>query len=274
MLAAALLASLLAQAEPAPAPAPAPGPGPAEAAPAGQAPPAPPAQAEPAPASPAPAVPAPATNAPASAAPAPPATPTPRLPDEPPPAPANSVSVHVRYAYRVGSDGDSLVPAAGLSLGGEFERRLFGFKSGFEIGLGANFFYDRFSKEVVAPSTDPMVQATVATRTLSQTTFALMETTAWRYADMRLFLGVGAGLTVGYFASPDMTANSTTALQPIARGVFGFDFAIASRTAAILRVDYSHTFDRSTFYTTATPGVTYPLFGDLFDAGIGLLVRF
>jgi len=182
--------------------------------------------------------------------------------------------VHVRYAYRVGSDGDSLVPAAGLSLGGEFERRLFGFKSGFEIGLGANFFYDRFSKEVVAPSTDPMVQATVATRTLSQTTFALMETTAWRYADMRLFLGVGAGLTVGYFASPDMTANSTTALQPIARGVFGFDFAIASRTAAILRVDYSHTFDRSTFYTTATPGVTYPLFGDLFDAGIGLLVRF
>src|SRR5215471_11678224 len=64
MLAAALLASLLAQAEPAPAPAPAPGPGPAEAAPAGQAPPAPPAQAEPAPAPPPPAVPAPAANAP------------------------------------------------------------------------------------------------------------------------------------------------------------------------------------------------------------------
>src|SRR5436190_1782537 len=268
MLAAALLASLLAQAEPAPAP----GPGPAETGPPGQATPAPPAQAEPAPApAAAPAVPAPATTAPGAASPTPPA---PSGPDEPPPAPANSVSVHVRYAYRVGSDGDSLVPAAGMSLGGEFERRLVGFKTGFELGLAANFFYDRFSKEVVAPSTDPMVQATVATRTLSQTTFALLETTAWRYADMRLYLGIGAGLTVGYFASPDLTASSTTSLQPLARGVFGFDFAIATRTAAILRVDYSHTFDRSDFYTAATPGVTHPLFGDLFDAGIGLLVRF
>jgi len=271
MLAAALLASLLAQAEPAPAPAPAPGP--AEAAPAGQAAPAPPGQAEPAPppaAAASPAVPAPATTAPSAASPTPPA---PSRPDEPPPAPANSVSVHVRYAYRIGSDGDSLVPAAGMSLGGEFERRLFGFKSGFELGLAANFFYDRFSKEVVAPSTDPMVQATVATRTLSQTTFALMETTAWRYADMRLYLGIGAGLTVGYFTSPDVTANSTNAIQPLARGVFGFDFAIATRTAAILRVDYSHTFNRTDVYITA-PGAVHPLFGDLFDAGIGLLVRF
>ena len=271
MLAAALLASLLSQAEPAPLPGP--GPGPAEAAPPAQATPAPPAPAEPA-AAPAAAAP-PATSGPTPPAPvaASPTPPAPSRPDEPPPAPANSVSVHVRYAYRVGSDGDSLVPAAGMSLGGEFERRLFGFKSGFELGLAANFFYDRFSKEVVAPSTDPMVQATVATRTLSQTTFALMETTAWRYADMRLYLGIGVGLTVGYFASPDVTSNSTTALQPLARGVFGFDFAIATRTAAILRVDYSHTFDRSDFYISA-PGMTHPLFGDLFDAGIGLLVRF
>ena len=268
MLAAALLASLLAQAEPAPpsgpaepAP-PASAPGPAEQAP-------PPAAPGPAPVAPAPAAPAPAATAPAAA-------PPPPLVAEPAPPPANSVSVHVRYAYRLGSDGDSVVPAAGFSLGGEFEHRLVGFRNGIEIGAATNFFYDRFSKDVVVSSVGSTgtLESSVGTRTLSQTSFALLETTGWRYADMRLFVGLGGGLSVGYFASPDMSSNSLTDLLLLARGVFGFDFAIAARTAAILRVDYSHTFARSVYLATPMQSSLTPLFGDLFDAGIGLLVRF
>jgi len=253
MLAAALFASLLAQAEQAP--------------PAGPAEPAPPGPAEPAPPATAPA------PAPAAAA-APPASPP--IVAEPAPAPANSVSVHVRYAYRIDSGGDSVVPAAGLSLGGEFERRLHAFPSGIEIGVATNFFYDRFSKDVIATSIDPATgssEMTIVSRTLSQTSFALMETTAWRYADMRLFLGLGGGLTVGYFGGAEAASSSHTELQPLARGVFGFDFAIAARTAAILRVDYSHTFNRSSYLVSPT-GALHPMFGDLFDAGIGFLVRF
>ena len=267
MFAAALLASLLLQAEQAPTP-PAPPPSPAaESAPAEAAP-------GTAPATPPPASPRPAP-APGSAA-APPPAPPPLVAEPAPAPPPNSVSVHVRYAYRVDSGGDSIVPAAGLSLGGEFERRLRGFSNGIEIGVATNFFYDRFAKDVIATSVDPATggaEMTIQTRTLSQTSFAIMETTAWRYADMRLYLGIGAGLMVGYFGSPDIQSSSQTELQPLARGVFGFDFAIAARTFAVLRVDYSHTFNRDSYFVSST-GALHPMFGDLFDAGIGFLLRF
>lgn len=267
MFAAALLASLLLQAEQAPAP-PAPPPSPAvESAPAEAAP-------GTAPATPSPASPGPAP-APGSGA-APPPAPPPLVAEPAPAPPPNSVSVHVRYAYRVDSGGDSVVPAAGLSLGGEFERRLRGFSNGIEIGVATNFFYDRFAKDVIATSVDPATggaEMTIQTRTLSQTSFAVMETTAWRYADMRLYLGIGAGLMVGYFGSPDVQSSSHTELQPLARGVFGFDFAIAARTFAVLRVDYSHTFNRDSYFVSST-GALHPMFGDLFDAGIGFLLRF
>src|SRR5262245_9664881 len=209
MLAAAVIASLLAQAEPAPTPAPAtPPPGPAEPAPPAVDSPAPPVSSAPAPAAPAPAAPpaaAPAAAPPPAAAPA-------------PASPANSVSVHVRYAHRM--EGDGLVPDAGLSLGGEFERRLVAFQNGFELGVATNFFYDRFAKDVAVGTLDANGDAMIGSRTLSQTTFALMETTAWRYADMRLFVAVGAGMMVGYFASPEPAANSQSVAQPLARGVF------------------------------------------------------
>jgi len=90
---------------------------------------------------------------------------------------------------------------------------------------------------------------------------------------MRVFAAAGAGVAIGYFVSPDQLAGSRTAAQPIARGVFGIDFAIAPKTAAILRVDYSHSFNHQTF-TSATAGTSYPLFGDILDAGAGFMVRF
>jgi hypothetical protein len=261
MFAAALLASLLAQAEQAPVPPPPAASPPAAPAPV-EAPPAPPAAA--APATPPVPTPPPATTAPAS--------PPSGIDEPPPPPPANSVSVHVRYAYRLGAN-DNLVPDAGLSLGGEYERRLHGFASGIELGIATNFFYDRFTKDVVATPVDAPGDPQIASRTLSQTSFAVMETTGWRYADMRLFVAAGGGLTVGYFSSPTPPPTSSTEMQPFARAVFGFDFAIAARTAAVLRVDYSHNFFGGTSVITES-GMTRTVFGDLFDAGIGFLLRF
>ena len=278
MFAAALLASLLAQAEQAPTPA-RPDAAPATAAPAPAPAPAAPAASAPAPATsgaPTPATSAPVTPAPQGPAAAAPPAPPPIVAEPATPPPPNSASVYVRYAYRVGAASDGIVPASGLSLGGEFARRLRAFESGIELGAAIDFFYDRFAKDVIATSIDPgsgSSEMTIVTRTLSQTTFALMETTGWRYADMRLFVGVGAGLTVGYFGSQEASSRGTTDLQPLARGVFGFDFAIAPQTAAILRVDYTHTFYRDSYFVGPT-GDLHPMFGDLFDAGIGFLLRF
>jgi hypothetical protein len=277
MFAAALLASLLAQAEQAPTPA-RPDAAPATTAPA-------PASGAPAAATSAPAPATPGAPTPATSAPVPPAPqgPAAAAPPVPPPAvaepatppPANSASVYVRYAYRLGAGSDDIVPTSGFSLGGEFERRLAAFPTGIELGIAMDFFYDRFTKDVIATSVGPMGDPApgIGTRTLSQTTFALMETTGWRYADMRLYVGVGAGLTVGYFVSPDISSTGDTDLEPLARAVFGFDFAIAPRTAAILRVDYTHTFYRNIYFVGPT-GESHPVFGDLFDAGIGFLLRF
>jgi hypothetical protein len=272
MFAAALLASLLAQAEQAPATAPSPAAAPVAPA-AGPA--------EPAPTT-GPAEPAPKAAAPgaAPAAPARPSTsampPPPPPAAEPPPTPPNTVSVLVRYAYRIENGGTDLVPAAGFSLGGEFERRLLGFQNGFELGLATDFFYDRFARDVVSTAIGPTgePESVVATRTLSQTSFALMETTGWRYGDMRLFVGIAGGLAVGYFngATTTPTSSSITDMQLLTRGVFGFDFAVAPRTSALLRVDYTRLFLNDSTYDT--PDGRQPLFGDIFNAGIGLLVRF
>jgi hypothetical protein len=238
---------------------------------------------EPTPGTAIPAAPAPAERlAPPSPAPPPPSLPAPApipppgVVGEPAPIPpSNSASVYVRYAYRVGNDGDGIVPASGLSLGGEYERRLRAFETGIELGAAVDFFYDRFTKDVIATAVGPMgdTEPAIGTRTLSQTTFALMETTGWRYADMRLYVGVGAGLTIGYFVSPDISSRGNTDLQPLARGVFGFDFAIAARTSAVLRIDYTHTFSRDTYFL-GPGGTLRPVFGDLFDAGVGFLLRF
>jgi hypothetical protein len=191
--------------------------------------------------------------------------------------PPNSVSVHFRYAYRVGSESEALAPNTGLSVGGEFERRLLAFDSGIELGGAVDFFYDRFSKDVIASSPGPTgEELMIVTRSLSHTTFALLGTAAWRYSDMRLFTGIGGGLSVGHYgggpsASPG--TSSTTDMQGVARGVLGFDFAISKLTAAVLRVEYNRILNQSV-YIVAPGGTTYPLFGDIFNAGIGLLVRF
>ena len=274
MLAAALLVSLWAQAEQAPPPVPAPAtaasPAPAAAGPA-------PATASPLPATASP-PPATASAPPATASPAPATAPAP-LPAqpivaEPAPLPAkNGLSVLVRYAYRVGTETDITAPAAGLSLGGAFERRFRAYASGIELGSAIDFFLDRFTKEVIVPTTDPANQpdGLIRDRTLSQTSFTLSPTIAWRTGDTRLFAGVGGGVTFGYFVSPDLFDGSRTAVQALVRGVLGGDFAIAKNTFAVLRVDYNHTFQHQTF---TARGVTYPLFGDIFDAGAGLLLRF
>jgi hypothetical protein len=260
MLAAALLASILAQAEQAPAPAP-----PAAPAAAAPTPDSGPAEPAPAAAAPAPAEAAPATPPPpAATAPAP----APAVADEAPALPRNSLSVQLRYAYRVGSDGDSTGPSAGMSLGGEFEHRFLAHRNGIEIGGAFDFFYDRFSKQEAAISTGPAgPTGTVVDRTLSQTSFALLATAAWRQTDTRIFVAGGGGMTIGYFTSPDMFSGSKTAAQPLARGVVGMDFALTPKIAAILRVDYDHSFNHQSYGSAL-------LFGDIFNAGAGLLLRF
>jgi hypothetical protein len=213
---------------------------------------------------------------PPPAAPPTPPQPHPFLIQPAPAAPPNGLTVSARFAYRVGNEGKSIGPAAGFSLGGTFERRYFASRGGVELAGAIDFFYDRFSTGVVGSMMDSTGQETTfaADRALSQTSFALLQTAGWRAADVRVFVAAGAGVTIGYFSSPevDFRPGSKTAAQPIARGVAGVEVTLSGTTGVILRADYTHAFTRPAFTTiTAT---SYSLFGDILDVGAGLLVRF
>jgi hypothetical protein len=215
----------------------------------------------------------------AEQAPPPPAAPPPQQPVLTQPAPAappNGLTVSARFAYRVGDEGKSIGPAAGFSLGGTFERRYFASRGGVELAGAVDFFYDRFSTGVVGSTTDATGLETTfdASRILSQTSFALLQTVGWRAAELRVFAAAGAGVTIGYFSSPevDLRPGSKTAAQPIARGVAGVEVALSGTTGVIVRADYTHAFTRPTFTTSVA--TRYSLFGDILDVGAGLLVRF
>jgi hypothetical protein len=64
-----------------------------------------------------------------------------------------------------------------------------------------------------------------------------------------------------------MFSGSKTAAQPLARAVVGMDFALTPKIAAILRADYDHSFNHESYGSAL-------LFGDIFNAGAGLLLRF
>src|SRR5579871_1936306 len=89
------------------------------------------AQAEPAPPEPSPPEPA------ANPAPAAPSEVTPRRP-------LHAVAVHGRFAYRP-NDSGSGVPSEGFSLGGTLERRYAEVGGLLGLGVGLDFFFDRFA---------------------------------------------------------------------------------------------------------------------------------
>ena len=59
--------------------------------------------------------------------------------------------------------------------------------------------------------------------------------------------------------------------QALARGAAGLDITLVGNTALIVRADFTHLFSRPV-YTTSTQ--TFSFWGDFFDVGAGLLVRF
>jgi hypothetical protein len=198
--------------------------------------------------------------------------------EEPPPPAPNAVAVLGRFAYRLGSEGNSVGPRAGYAIGGWFERRYARLTRLLELGVVADFSYDHFSmgvqgSQMVMPGVE---QSFAADRVLTQTSFAALQSAAVALAGraVRLWGAGGGGLTIAYFSSPELVLRpgNASAVQPLARAAAGVDVKVSGDAAVTLRVDYAHPFTRPTF-TTET-GQSYSLFGDLLEVGLGLLYRF
>jgi hypothetical protein len=176
----------------------------------------------------------------AQAEPAPPEAPAPAAAEaQAPRRPLNAVAVHGRLATRAtGADG---VARAGFSLGGTFERRYAEVANALALGVGVEFFFDRFSGD--APSSSQ------ATEGSTQNSFVALQTVALERFAFRPWVAVGAGLGV------------TSKVRPVVRGALGIEMELPHSCALALRADLTH-------------GLTSSELGDLLDVGLGFLQRF
>jgi hypothetical protein len=231
------------------------------------------AQAEPAPVEPA--APAPAAPGPAEPAPAAPGAPLEPVDPEPPARP-NAMTVAARLATRLGADAKALGPVTGFSLGVTYQRRYLVVAEHLGLGVDVDFFYDHFAADfqTAQPIEPGIASPPDAQRTVSQTSFAALQTLSFDAAPAVAWIGAGVGLTIASFATPEpaLQPGSLTAVQPLARAALGVDITVAPRTAVGLRADFTHPLTTPTL--TTTRGDTLRPFGDLFDVGLGLLYRF
>jgi hypothetical protein len=245
MVAAAVLASWLAQAEPAPA---------------ARTPAAASAPAEPMPAAPAAAT---APTVPGAAAPKP-----------PPPPPDNAVGVYAGWGHRLGSEAETIGPANGISVGGSYQRRYLTLLGQLELGAGLDFFYDKYVTDVTGSTGAAGQEQTFASqRIISQASFALTQTVAWRQGRVRPFVQVGLGFAVSYFSTPELTFRPGTfdAVQPLGRGTVGLDVGVTHDIAISLRAGYTLVFTHPAY----APGSTsYSFLGDSLDVDLGVVLPF
>jgi hypothetical protein len=169
-------------------------------------------------------------------------------PEEPSPHQSlNAVAVHGRFAYRP-NDAGSGVPSEGFSLGGTFERRYFEVGRIVGLGVGLDFFFDRFASDQKNMTSG--TQVALYAHELMQTSFVALQTVALEHLPVRPYLAAGAGLAIG---------SST---RPVARGVAGVELGLSRATAVAVRADLTHPLSNAGAY------------GDILDVGLGFLERF
>jgi hypothetical protein len=226
------------------------------------------AQAEPAPPEPSPATPA------AASAPTVPATTTPKPPPSPPPD--NAVGVYAGWGHRLGSEAQTIGPANGISVGGSYQRRYLTLLGNLELGAGLDFFYDKYVTDVTGSMTvaSGQEQMFLSQRAISQASFALTQTVAWRQGRVRPFAQVGLGFAVSYFSTPELTFRPGTfdAVQPLGRGAIGLDVGVTHDIAISVRAGYTLVFTHPAYSPTTT--TSYSFLGDSLDVDLGVVLPF
>jgi hypothetical protein len=218
-------------------------------------------------AEPAPPEPAPKSAAAPLVVPAPAATPL--------PVSDNALAVYAGWSRRLGSEAETVGPANGVSVGGQYHRRYLTLAGGLELGAALDFFYGKFAQDVtgsmmVAPGQE---ETFPSQRVISETSFALLQSVAWRHNRLRPFAEVGLGFTIAYFSTPELVfrPGSFNSVQPLGRGLAGFEVAVTHDIAISIRAAYSLTFTRPTY----TPGtISYSFLGNFFDADLGASFQF
>jgi hypothetical protein len=203
--------------------------------------------------------------------------------------PRHRISLVPRLAFRLGDAGRAVSPARGFGLAGTYEFLYGRIGPVVEAALGLDFAFDRFATGERAPCSDQflalqecfgnlirtgMPGTFASTRVISETSFVLVHTIAARVGRLRPYLTLGAGVGIGFFDSvePNLQPGSAKDVHVLGRATVGLDVPIWRAWSATVRADYTTVRAVSPFTTNA--GETLPLFGDLFDVGIGAAYGF
>jgi hypothetical protein len=186
---------------------------------------------------------------------------------EAPPPPASSLALHGRFAYRPG-DSVGPAPAAGFSIGATVEHRYALLGGLLGLGVAIDFFHDHFAAD--------QQFVTSSQQLLTQTSFAALQTVSVTLGRVRPWVAGGGGLSFAYFSGTGLTDMGTplpgvsdNELLPVVRTAAGLDVTVRGDLAIVVRADYTHPLSRPTF-----GGFASSPFGDLVDAGVGVLFRF
>jgi hypothetical protein len=220
------------------------------------------AQAEPAPAEPT-SSPSSTTSVAIAPAPAAPATPD------------NAVGVYGGWGRRLGSEAQTVGPANGISVGGTYQRRYLTLLDRLELGAGLDFFYDKYQTDVTGSAmvTPGQEQTFSAERIISQASFTLTQTVAWRQGRVRPFAQVGVGFAIAFFSTPELAfrPGSFDAVQPLGRGTIGLDIGVTHEVGISVRAGYTLVFTHPAYM----PGTTsYSFLGNSLDVDLGVFLPF
>jgi hypothetical protein len=193
----------------------------------------------------------------------------------PPSTPDNAVGVYGGWGHRLGSEAETVGPANGISVGGSYQRRYLTLLDRLELGAGLDFFYDKYQADVtgsamVAPGQE---QTFSAERIISQASFALTQTVAWRQGRVRPFAQLGVGFAVSYFSTPEIAfrPGSFDAVQPLGRGSVGLDVGVTHDVGISVRAGYTLVFTHPAYM----PGTTsYSFLGNSLDVDLGVFLPF
>jgi|HubBroStandDraft_2_1064218.scaffolds.fasta_scaffold87186_2 hypothetical protein len=217
-----------------------------------------------------------AEPAPAEATPSAPSTTSVAIAPAPaPPTPDNVVGVYGGWGRRLGGEAQTVGPANGISVGGSYQRRYLTLLDHLELGAGLDFFYDKYQTDVTGSTmvAEGQEQTFSAERIISQASFVLTQTVAWRLGRVRPFAQVGLGFAIAYFSTPELAfrPGSFDAVQPLGRGTVGLDVGITHDIGISLRAGYTLVFTHPTFM----PGTTsFSFLGDSLDVDLGVVLPF
>jgi hypothetical protein len=218
-----------------------------------------------------------AEPAPAETTPSAPSTPSVAIAPAPtpPPTPDNVVGVYGGWGRRLGSEAQTVGPANGISVGGSYQRRYLTVLEHLELGAGLDFFYDKYQADVTGSAmvAAGQEQTFSAERVISQASFALTQTAAWRQGRVRPFAQLGVGFAISYFSTPELAfrPGNFDAVQPLGRGTVGLDVRVTHDIGISLRAGYTLVFTHPAFM----PGTTsYSFLGDSLDVDLGVVLPF